>query len=82
MDTSLEALAARVGSPTIHGLHERGWGLVITCAECLNTRRYLPATLPAAFNGRMNLTLIELERRCRCVCGASNARAYPYEPGP
>ena len=74
-------------SPTIANLYQNVVGLVIVCADCLIARGFRNPVLITYFRHHWHLTLIELEKRCRCnICGSRNARLGPWwteaDPGP
>lgn len=66
-------------SPTVATVYKGHCGLAVICASCLNGRGYRNPGLPDYFKRQWHLTLLELEKRCRCEhCGQRNARVYPW----
>jgi hypothetical protein len=66
-------------SPTIADLYRRHAGLAVICADCLHGVGHRNPGLPDRYRRQWGLTLLELEKRCRCeMCGSRNARVYPW----
>ena len=66
-------------SPTVATLYKGNQGLAVICASCLSGRGYRNPGLPEHFKRHWHLTLIELEKLCRCeLCGQRDARVYPW----
>jgi hypothetical protein len=66
-------------SPTVATLYRSHVGVAVICADCLHGVGYRNPGLPDRFKREWRLTLLELERRYRCeMCGARNARVYPW----
>jgi hypothetical protein len=66
-------------SPTIATIHKGNLGIAVICASCLNGRAYRNPGLPDRFKREWHLTLLEVEKKCRCEqCGERNARVYPW----
>jgi hypothetical protein len=66
-------------SPTIQVLYDRHWGMSITCADCGHIMAYRTVGLLDRFKRYKDLTLLQLEAKCRCQCGSKNIRVYPWE---
>lgn len=68
-------------SPTIATVYADHLGLAVICADCLHGVGYRNPGLKDRFRRQWHLTLIEIEKRCRCgMCGSRNARVYPWAP--
>jgi hypothetical protein len=68
-------------SPTIATIYADNLALAMICADCLHGVGYLNPCLKDRFRRQWHLTLIEIERKCRCdACGSHNARLYPWAP--
>ncbi|MGZ3344382.1 MAG: hypothetical protein ACXU82_07075 [Caulobacteraceae bacterium] len=66
-------------SPTIANLHKGHAGVAVICADCLHGVGHRNPGLPDRFKRQWHLTLLELEKKCRCeMCGSRNARVYPW----
>jgi hypothetical protein len=66
-------------SPTIANLYRGHLGVAVICADCLHGVAHRNPGLPDHFKRQWHLTLIEVEKRCRCeMCGSRNARVYPW----
>jgi hypothetical protein len=66
-------------SPTLANVHQGSLGLIIVCADCLNARGFRNPGLPDRFGHHWHLTLLEIEKLCRCqLCGSRNARVGPW----
>ena len=66
-------------SPTIADLYRSHAGLAVICADCLHGVGHRNPGLPDRYRRQWGLTLLELEKRCRCeMCGSRNARVYPW----
>lgn len=66
-------------SPTVATIYKGHCGLAIVCASCLSGRAYRNPGLPDHFKRQWHLTLLELEKKCRCEhCGQRNARVYSW----
>jgi hypothetical protein len=72
-------------SPTVANLHKSCAGMAVICADCLHGVGHRNPGLPDRFRHQWHLTLLELEKKCRCeMCGSRNARIYPWwgnDPG-
>lgn len=67
-------------SPTIQVLYDRHWGMSITCADCGHIIAYRTVGLLDQFKRYKHLTILELEKKCRCSwCASKNVRVYPWE---
>ena len=66
-------------SPTIANLHKSHAGVAVICADCLHGEGHRNPSLRDRFKRQWGLTLLELEKTCRCEsCGSKNARVYPW----
>lgn len=66
-------------SPTIANLYKGHAGVAVICADCLHGVGHRNPGLPDIFKRQWRLTLLELEKKCRCeMCGSRNARVYPW----
>jgi hypothetical protein len=66
-------------SPTVADLYRSHAGLAVICADCLHGVGHRNPGLPDRYRRQWGLTLLELEKRCRCgMCGSRNARVYPW----
>jgi hypothetical protein len=66
-------------SPTIANLYRGHAGVALICADCLHGVGHRNPGLPDRFRHQWHLTLLELEKKCRCgMCGSRNARVYPW----
>jgi hypothetical protein len=73
------SLREAVVSPTVRSVYERHWGLTLLCADCRHIVGYRNVGLPTTFKRWMNLTLLQVEAKCRCQCGSKNVRVHPWE---
>jgi hypothetical protein len=66
-------------SPTIANLYKSSAGVAVICADCLHGKGHRNPGLPDYFRRQWHLTLLEIEKKCRCeMCGSRNARVYPW----
>jgi hypothetical protein len=66
-------------SPTVADLYRSHAGIAVICADCLHGVGHRNPGLPDRYRRQWGLTLLELEKRCRCeMCGSRNARVYPW----
>jgi hypothetical protein len=66
-------------SPTIADLYKSHAGIAVICADCLHGVGHRNPGLPDRYRRQWRLTLLELEKKCRCeMCGSRNARVYPW----
>ena len=66
-------------SPTVANLYKSHAGIAVICADCLHGVGHRNPGLPDRFKRQWHLTLLELEKKCRCeMCGSRNARIYPW----
>ena len=66
-------------SPTVANLYRGHAGIAVICADCLHGVGHRNPGLPDRFKRQWHLTLLELEKKCRCeMCGSRNARVYPW----
>jgi hypothetical protein len=69
-------------SPTIADLYRSHAGVAVVCADCLHGVGHRNPGLPDHFKRQWRLTLLEIEKKCRCaMCGSRNARVYPWWGG-